>query len=141
MGVLLLGLAAAAPAEATSTSPAPPAKQPAAPVRGPFISVVDVQITGPFPLDESFIRRSLLQNHGRVRLCYKDGLAKNPRLFGHVKTRLTLETSGKVSKAEDAGSSILDAAVIDCIVKAAPTFFPKVADIVTITYTYSLRPE
>ena len=110
-------------------------------MRGPFISVVDVEIKGPFLLDESFIRRSLLQNHGRVRACYKVGLAKNPKLFGHVKTRLTLETSGNVSKAEDAGSSLLDSAVVDCIVKAAPTFFPKASDVVTITYTYSLRPE
>ena len=140
-GVLLLALVLPTPASATSTSPPPRPAKPAAPARGPTISVIAVEITGPFPFDEGLVRRLLAQNYGRVRRCYERGLAKNPKLFGHVKARLTLATSGNVSKAEDAGSSLLDATVVDCIIKAAPTFFPPVDDVVTITYTYSLRPE
>ena len=134
---MLLGVAA--PANATSTSP-PPAKAPAAPIDGPSITLVNVAITGPFPGGEVLVRSLLRQNFSRVARCYEDGRAKNPKLFGHVTTRLTLDTSGNVSKAEDAGSSLLDATAVACIVKAAPTNFPKVDDVVTITYTYSLRP-
>lgn len=83
------------------------------------------------------------QNMGRFRACYEDGLRRNPKLAGRATTKLLIDSTGSVVEAEDGGSDLGDAKVIDCIVHAfeALTFAPPPhTGYVTVVYPLALRP-
>jgi hypothetical protein len=63
------------------------------------------------------VRRIVRQNHGRTRVCYEDGLAKNPGLEGGVGVKLLVLRDGTVGMAQDQGSDLPDAKVVACIVR------------------------
>ncbi|MFO7177253.1 MAG: AgmX/PglI C-terminal domain-containing protein [Pseudomonadota bacterium] len=52
--------------------------------------------------------------------CYRDGLARNPRLGGAVRLRFVIGRDGSVQQVRDGGSDLPDPRVIDCV---AQTFF------------------
>jgi hypothetical protein len=76
-----------------------------------------VNVNGRLPPE--VIQRIVRQNFGRFRLCYADGLRRDPKLAGAVATKFVIDASGAVSKSEREGSTTLtDAAVVQCVVRA-----------------------
>jgi hypothetical protein len=98
-------------------------------------------VTGDLPRE--VVERVLRRHFPRFRACYTRGLAQNPKLAGKVTTRLTIDASGAVSKAEDAGSTITDATVRPCIQRGMSVLqFPAPASgrPVSVTYPLVLAP-
>ena len=90
-------------------------------------------------LPREVVERVVRRHFPRFRACYARGLAQNPKLAGKVTTRLTIDPSGAVSKAEDAGSTIADAAVRQCIQRGFSALqFPAPASGKPVSATYPL---
>ena len=68
-------------------------------------------------LPAKVISRIARQNHGRIRLCYEDGLRRNEHLRGRVMVRFVIGQKGRVSNTTASGD-LPDAAVISCIARA-----------------------
>jgi Ca-activated chloride channel family protein len=81
-------------------------------------------------------------NHGRFRLCYEQGLARNPSLEGRVVVRFIIDQSGSVAHATNAGSTLPDSQVVQCVVQAIPqlSFPPSEGGTVTVVYPILLSP-
>jgi hypothetical protein len=82
------------------------------------------------------IRRIVRQNFGRFRACYEQGLGRNPALDGTVTTRFVIGHDGAVSNVANGGSTLPDAGVVSCVVRAFYGLgFPQPeGGIVTVTY-------
>lgn len=89
-----------------------------------------------------FVRRIIRQNYGRFRLCYEKGLRQNPRLKGSVRVKFTIDRSGAVSSAENAGSTFPDPKVVECVAHGfEPMSFPQPSSGPTVvTYEILLDP-
>jgi hypothetical protein len=89
------------------------------------------------------VRRIVQQNHGRFRLCYENGLAKDPSLAGRVRVKFVIARDGSVSTSADAGSSLGDPDVVACVVRAFGNLsFPEPSGgIVTVVYPLIMSPE
>jgi hypothetical protein len=100
----------------------------------------DAKVSGTLPPE--VIKRIVRQNIGRMRLCYEHGLAANPTLAGTVIVTFVIDSSGAVSAAKDAGSTLGDAGVVSCVVKAFDMLtFPTPTDgDVTVTYPIAFSP-
>lgn len=93
------------------------------------------------PLDKDIIRRIVRAHIEEVRHCYSQGLAKNPDLAGRVAVQFTIATTGRVSEAGIASSTLDDENVNMCIVEAVKRWkFPKPDDVVAVTYPFVLDP-
>jgi hypothetical protein len=91
-------------------------------------------------LPPEIVQAIVRKNFGRFRACYAKGLAGNPTLAGGVKTQFVVE-GDRVVAAEDAGSSMPDRDVRDCVVRAFVGIeFPKVTR-VSVVYPISFSPE
>lgn len=89
-------------------------------------------------LPPEVVRRIVRQNFGRFRLCYENGLVKNPKLVGTVDTRFTIEKSGAVTNLVDGASTLPDAAVRQCVQRAFTGMsFPQ-PESTTVSVRYSL---
>ncbi|APR85314.1 Hypothetical protein A7982_10663 [Minicystis rosea] len=88
---------------------------------------------------KSILRRS----HGRMRACYNAGLWQNPNLMGQVAVRFVIGRDGAVSNVGNAGTSLPDAGVVQCIVRALHglSFPPPDAGIATIIHSMTLSPR
>jgi MYXO-CTERM domain-containing protein len=98
-------------------------------------------VTGRLPPE--VIQRIARQNFGRFRLCYESGLRKNPTLAGRVTTKLEIDGTGAVTSATDAGSTVPDKDVVDCVVRAFKTLTfpePEGKSKVTVVYPIELAP-
>ncbi len=93
-------------------------------------------------LPKEVIQRIVRQNYGRFRLCYEKGLAANPSLEGRVSVRFVINRNGSVSNVSNGGSSMPDANVVNCTVRAFYGLsFPKPeGGIVTVTYPIMFAP-
>jgi hypothetical protein len=93
-------------------------------------------------LPKEVIQRIVRQNYGRFRLCYEKGLGANPSLEGRVSVRFVINRNGSVSNVSNGGSSIPDAGVVNCVVRAFYGLsFPKPeGGIVTVTYPIMFAP-
>jgi hypothetical protein len=93
-------------------------------------------------LAKEVIRRVVRRNMGQVKYCYESGLTKNPSLAGTVKVRFTIGTDGTVSSTRDAGSSLPDADVKACVLRAFSrmTFPQPQGGVVEVTYPVVLKP-
>jgi hypothetical protein len=82
------------------------------------------------------IQRIVRQNFGRFRLCYENGLRRNPGLAGRVAVRFVIDRSGSVATTTDAGSDLSDSSVVACIVRAFGNLsFPQPdGGVVTVVY-------
>lgn len=93
-------------------------------------------------LPKEVIQRIVRQNYGRFRLCYEKGLGANPSLEGRVSVRFVINRNGSVSNVSNGGSSMPDANVVNCVVRAFYGLsFPKPeGGIVTVTYPIMFAP-
>jgi hypothetical protein len=95
-------------------------------------------------LPPEVIQRIVRQNFGRFRLCYENGLTKNPALAGRVSTKFLIGAGGAVVTAADGGSDLPDPGVVSCVVRA---FYglsfpePPGGATVTVTYPIAFSPE
>lgn len=92
-------------------------------------------VTGRLPPEA--IQRVVRANQGRYRACYEDALLHNPTLEGRVAVDFVIGRDGSVAVArEGEGSSLADAAVRACVVRAfAGLSFPEPAGgVVHVTY-------
>lgn len=107
----------------------------------PMVRMGATQVSGRLPPE--VIQRIVRQNFGRFRLCYERGLLSHPTLAGRVSVRFVIDRSGAVSSAEDAGSTLPDASVVACVVRAFPGLsFPQPeGGTVTVTYPILFAPE
>ena len=69
-------------------------------------------------LPPEVIQRIVRQSYGRFRLCYENGLKKDPALEGRVAVKFVIGRDGAVALAADADSSMKDKDVVSCIVRA-----------------------
>ncbi|MBK6460521.1 MAG: DUF2330 domain-containing protein [Myxococcales bacterium] len=88
------------------------------------------------------VDRVVRQGFGRFRACYARGLEASPKGAGRVSTRITIDASGAVSKAEDAGTTLaggLSDSVRACIQRSfAALQFPDPSGGRAVTLTYAL---
>ena len=88
------------------------------------------------------IQRVVRQSFGRFRLCYENGLKRNPTLQGRVAVRFVIDRNGTVANAGNGGSDLPDAAVVSCVVSAFTGLsFPAPEDgTVRVVYPISFAP-
>jgi hypothetical protein len=106
----------------------------------PKVRMAGTKVSGRLPPQP--IQQVVRRNDGRFRACYHDGLLKDPHLAGTVTTRFLIGRDGAVAYAVDAGSTLGDRSVIDCIVRAFKTLtFPAPDSLVTVIYPFTLSPS
>lgn len=107
----------------------------------PKLRMGATQISGRLPPE--VIQRIARQNFGRFRLCYENGLTRNPTLQGRVVTRFTIGRDGSVSQTADGGSDLPDAGVVRCVVSAfrGLSFPEPESGVVTVVYPLSFEPD
>jgi hypothetical protein len=93
-------------------------------------------------LPPEVIQRVVRQNFGRFRLCYQQGLGRNPNLQGRVSARFVIDRSGAVTNVSNGGSDLPDSAVTSCVLSAFYGLsFPQPENgIVTVVYPIMLAP-
>ena len=93
-------------------------------------------------LPPEVIQRIVRQNYGRFRMCYEQGLLKNPNLSGRVSVRFAISRDGAVQTAQNGGSDLPDSAVVGCVVSAfyGLTFPEPDNGIVTVSYPIMFSP-
>ena len=109
--------------------------------RAPKIRQGTTTVNGRLPPE--VIQRIVRQNFGRFRLCYEQGLLKDPKLTGMVATKFVIDTQGAVtSAARDASTTMSDASVVSCVTRAFSSFsFPQPeGGIVTVVYPVIFEP-
>lgn len=98
------------------------------------------EVSGRLPPE--VIQRIVRQNYGRFRMCYEQGLARNPNLEGRVQVRFVINREGMVSNAQNGGSDLPDSAVTSCVISAyfGLSFPQPEGGIVTVTYPILFQP-
>jgi hypothetical protein len=94
-------------------------------------------------LPPEVIQRIVRQNFGRFRLCYEQGLLKDPKLAGTVATKFVIDAQGAVStSSREASTTMTDATVVSCINRAFSNLsFPQPeGGIVVVVYPVILEP-
>jgi Ca-activated chloride channel family protein len=97
-------------------------------------------VSGKLPAE--VIQRIVRQNYGRFRMCYQQGLEKNPNLEGKVAVRFVIGRDGSVSHVGNGGSDLPDSGVVGCVVRAynGLSFPPPPDGIVTVVYPIKFSP-
>lgn len=87
-------------------------------------------------LPPEIIQRIVRQNYGRFRMCYEQGLGRNPGLQGRVSVRFVIDPAGAVANVASTGSDLPDAGVVGCVARAFYGLsFPRPeSGIVTVVY-------
>jgi Ca-activated chloride channel family protein len=87
-------------------------------------------------LPPEVIQRIVRQNFGRFRLCYEQGLTRNPNLEGRVTARFVIGRDGSVSNVANGGSDMPDSGVVSCVLSAyyGLAFPEPEGGIVTVNY-------
>jgi hypothetical protein len=98
------------------------------------------EVSGRLPRE--VIQRIVRQNYGRFRMCYTQGLTRNPNLEGRVSARFVIGRDGAVSNVSNGGSDIPDSGVVSCVLSAFYGLsFPEPENgIVTVVYPIMLTP-
>lgn len=109
---------------------------------------IDVQQGSPLvmgSLNKDQIRPVIQRHRAKFAFCYERALLRQPELSGKVVLRFVIAGDGKVSKVElDRGSTLKDAAVEECLLKAAALMkFPPPAGggEVVVKYPFLFRPS
>lgn len=90
-------------------------------------------------LAPAVIQQRIRQQSRSLRACYDAGLARNPKLSGHLRVRFVIGPDGSVSSVKDAGSTLPDAQVIRCMLEACASFtFPE-PDVGSVTVVYPIH--
>jgi hypothetical protein len=109
--------------------------------RAPTMRVGKLTLSGRLPPE--VIQRTVRQNFGRFRLCYQQGLTRNPNLQGRVAARFVIDRSGAVTNVSNGGSDLPDSGVTSCVLSAFYGLsFPQPENgIVTVVYPIVLAPD
>ncbi|MFO0564962.1 MAG: AgmX/PglI C-terminal domain-containing protein [Polyangiaceae bacterium] len=97
-------------------------------------------VSGHLPAE--VVQRIVRQNFGRFRMCYEQGLTRNPNLQGRVSVRFVIGRDGAVSNVGNAGSDLPDSGVVSCVVGAyyGLSFPAPENGIVTVSYPIMFSP-
>jgi Ca-activated chloride channel family protein len=109
--------------------------------RVPTIRQAKPTVTG--ALEQDIIRRIVRAHINEVRSCYNDALTKDPNLAGNVTIEMTIGADGKLSASVVSANTTNDAALAQCIAKAAKKWtFPKPpgGGTVAVIYPFILSP-
>lgn len=108
--------------------------------KAPRVRMGATTVSGRLPPE--VIQRIVRQNFGRFRLCYEQGLAKNPNLEGRVQVRFVIGRDGSVSNVGNGGSDIPDSGVVSCVIRAyyGLSFPQPEGGIVTVVYPIMFSP-
>jgi pSer/pThr/pTyr-binding forkhead associated (FHA) protein len=108
--------------------------------KAPKVRMGATQVSGRLPPE--VIQRIVRQNYGRFRMCYEQGLAKNPNLEGRVTVRFVIGRDGSVSNVANGGSDIPDSAVVQCVIRNyyGLSFPQPEGGIVTVVYPIMFSP-
>jgi hypothetical protein len=108
--------------------------------RTPSVRMGATAVNGRLPAE--VIRRIVRQNFGRFRMCYEQGLGRNPNLEGRVGVRFVIGRDGSVSNVGNGGSDIPDSGVVSCVISAfyGLSFPQPEGGIVTVTYPIMFSP-
>jgi hypothetical protein len=88
------------------------------------------------------IQRVVHQSFGRLRVCYESALRHDPTLAGRIAVKFTIDPTGAVAVASDAGSDLHDTSVVSCVVRGfAGLTFPQFnSGVVTVIYPLAFTP-
>jgi hypothetical protein len=108
--------------------------------RAPKVRMGATSVSGRLPPE--VIQRIVRQNYGRFRMCYEQGLARNPNLEGRVSARFVIGRDGSVSNVSNGGSDLADSGVVGCVVSAfyGLSFPQPEGGIVTVVYPIMFSP-
>jgi hypothetical protein len=106
----------------------------------PSMRVGVTEVNGRIPRE--VIQRIVRQNYGRFRLCYENGLRRNPSLQGRVGVRFVIGRDGTVMNVMNGDSDLPDAAVVRCVIQAyyGLSFPAPEGGIVTVGYPIMFSP-
>jgi hypothetical protein len=107
----------------------------------PGDNCVDTTVSGRLPPE--VIQRIVRQNHGRMRLCYENGLRENPSLSGRISVKFVIGRDGSVATSALGESDLANEEVERCVVQsfAGLTFPEPEGGIVTVVYPLVLSLE
>ncbi len=93
-------------------------------------------------LPKEVVQRIVRQNFGRFRLCYENGLRKNPKLAGKVTVKFDIDLSGSVANVTST-TDMTDKSVSTCVAKAfyGLSFPEPDGGVVKVTYPISFKPS
>jgi hypothetical protein len=108
--------------------------------KAPQVRMGATTVSGRLPPE--VIQRIVRQNYGRFRLCYEQGLARNPNLEGRAQVRFVIGRDGSVSNVSNGGSDIPDSAVVQCVIRSyyGLSFPQPEGGIVTVVYPIMFSP-
>lgn len=108
--------------------------------RSPKVRMGKTTVSGRLPPE--VIQRIVRQNFGRFRMCYDQGLGRNPNLEGRVSARFVIGRDGSVSNVSNGGSDLPDSKVVSCVVSAfyGLSFPQPEGGIVTVVYPIMFAP-
>jgi hypothetical protein len=108
--------------------------------RAPKVRMGATSVSGRLPPE--VIQRIVRQNYGRFRMCYEQGLSRNPNLEGRVSVRFVIGRDGSVSNVGNGGSDIPDSGVVSCVISAyyGLSFPQPEGGIVTVVYPIMFSP-
>jgi hypothetical protein len=108
--------------------------------RAPKVRMGATSVSGRLPPE--VIQRIVRQNYGRFRMCYEQGLARNPNLEGRVQVRFVIGRDGSVSNVANGGSDLPDSGVVGCVISAyyGLSFPQPEGGIVTVVYPIMFAP-
>ena len=108
--------------------------------RAPKVRMGATSVSGRLPPE--VIQRIVRQNYGRFRMCYEQGLTRNPNLEGRVSVRFVIGRDGGVSNVANGGSDLADSGVVGCVVSAfyGLSFPQPEGGIVTVVYPIMFSP-
>jgi hypothetical protein len=103
-------------------------------VSAPKIREGATSVNGRLPPE--VIQRIVRQNFGRFRMCFENGLTRNPNLTGRVTARFVIGRDGAVSNVQNGGSDLPDSTAVSCVLQAYYGLsFPSPENgIVTVSY-------
>ncbi len=108
--------------------------------KAPKVRMGATTVSGRLPPE--VIQRIVRQNYGRFRMCYEQGLGRNPNLQGRVSARFVIGRDGSVSNVSNGGSDLPDSGVVSCVLSAfyGLSFPQPEGGIVTVVYPIMLEP-
>lgn len=110
-----------------------------APPRG-TVRLGSPAISGRLPRE--VVTRIMRQNLGRLRLCYAEGLARDPAITGRLSVRLLVDRDGVLTGISNGGSDVPDGAVTTCVMNTfvGLSFPVPEAGIVVVTQPIVFSP-
>jgi len=108
--------------------------------KAPKVRMGATTVSGRLPPE--VIQRIVRQNYGRFRMCFEQGLARNPNLEGRVQVRFVIGRDGSVSNVANGGSDLPDSGVVSCVISAyyGLSFPQPEGGIVTVVYPIMFAP-